>query len=148
MREATRWQFLDFPPDSLLFLAIGGLSGADVLGEGRIRWVVYISSSNRVVLPRIRLDSLPVKILSVSFCPLQIFSSIACGLGELVLVLSEVLVVLDGHIFCVVFNIDEFVIVSIFCVGVGFPHVFPSAVGAHGASDSHSNTYVEKFWKV
>ena len=42
----------------------------------------------------------------------------------------------DGHIFCVVFNIDEYVIVSIFCVGVGFPRVFLGAVGAHGASDS------------
>ena len=44
--------------------------------------------------------------------------------------------VLDGYIFCLVFNIDEFVIVSIFCVGVGFPRDFPGAVGAHGASDS------------
>ena len=42
----------------------------------------------------------------------------------------------DGHIFCVVFNMDEYVIVSIFCVGVGFPRVFLGAVGAHGASDS------------
>ena len=42
----------------------------------------------------------------------------------------------DGHIFCVVFNMDEYVIVSIFYVGVGFPRVFLGAVGAHGASDS------------
>ena len=34
--------------------------------------------------------------------------------------LSEVLVVLDGHIFCVVFNIDEYVIVSIFCAVLNF----------------------------
>ena len=51
---------------------------------------MYISSSNRVVLPRIRLDFLPVKMLSVSFCPFQSFSTIACVRGEQVLVLYEV----------------------------------------------------------
>jgi len=47
-----------------------------------IRWVVYIFSSIRVVLPRIRLDFLPVELTSVSFCPFQIFSTIASVRAE------------------------------------------------------------------
>jgi hypothetical protein len=71
-REATRRRFLDSLPDSPLFLAVGSLFfGTDVLGERRIRWVMYVSSSNRVVLPRIKLDFLPVEMSSVSFCPLS-----------------------------------------------------------------------------
>lgn len=68
--------------------------------------MLYISSSSRVVLPRLGLEFLPVKISSVSFCPFQSFPSIACVRGERVLVLSEVYVVLDGDIFCGGLNID------------------------------------------
>lgn len=85
---------------------------------------MYISSSNRVVLPKIRLDFLPVEMLSVSFCSFESFSTIACVRGERVLVLSEVHVVIDGDIFCGGLNIDGFVIDFIFCVGVRFPVIF------------------------
>ena len=85
---------------------------------------MYISSSNRVVLPRIRLDFLPVQMLSVSFCPFQSFSTIACVHGEQVLVLSEVHVVIDGDIFCGDLNIDGYIIDFIFCVGFWFPMIF------------------------
>nr|TKW35644.1 hypothetical protein SEVIR_2G388632v2 [Setaria viridis] len=62
--------------DSLLFLAVGGFFGADVLAERWIRWVMYISPSSRVVLVRLWLDFLLVKISSVSFCPFQSFFTI------------------------------------------------------------------------
>lgn len=97
---------------------------------------MYVSSSSIVVLPRIRLDFLPVDISSVSFYPFQSFSAIVCVRGERVLVLSEVHVVIDGDIFCGGLNIDGYVIDFIFCVGVQFPCVFLCAVGAHGANDS------------
>ena len=52
LREPTRPRiFFDSPPDSLLFLAVVDLFGADVLWERRIRWVMYIFSSIRIVLP-------------------------------------------------------------------------------------------------
>jgi len=63
--------------------------------------VMHISSSNRVVLPRIRLNFLSVEMLSVSFCPFQSFSTIACVRGERVPMLSDVLVVIDGVILAV-----------------------------------------------
>ena len=84
-REPTRRRFLDSPPDSLLFLAVGGLYGADVLGEQQIRWVMYISSSVRVVLPSLGLEFLPAELSTVSFCPFRSFSTIACVCGERVL---------------------------------------------------------------
>jgi len=58
--------------------------------------------------------------LSVSFCPFQSFSTIACVRDGRVLVLSEVHVVIDGDIFCEDLNIDGYVIDFIFCIGVWF----------------------------
>ena len=84
LREATRRRVLDFLPDSLLFLAVGGLYSADVLGEQRIRWVMYIFSPIRVVLPSLGLEFLLAELSTVSFCPFQSF-----------LALSEVLVVIN-----------------------------------------------------
>ena len=80
--EAPRRRFLDSPLGSPLFLAVGGLFGANVLGERWIRWVVYISSFIRVVLLSLGLNFLLVKISSVNFCPFQSFSNIVCVLGE------------------------------------------------------------------
>jgi hypothetical protein len=98
--------------------------------------VMYIPYSNRVVLHRLGLDFLPVKISSVSFCPFQSFSNIARVLGERVLVLSEVHVVLHGHILCVGLNVDGYVIDFIFYVNFRFRYDFLGVVGAYGASDS------------
>ena len=135
-REPTCRRFLDSPPDSLLFLAIGGLYGADVLGEQRIRWVMYIFSPIRVVLPSLGLEFLLAELSTVSFCPFRSFSTIACVCGERVLVLSEVHVVLNGDIFCGALNIDGFAIDFIFCIDVWFPCVSLGAVAAHGSKYS------------
>ena len=132
-----RRRFLDSSPDSLFFLTVGGLFGADVLGERRIlRWVMYISSPIRVVLPSLGSEFLLVELSTVSFCPFRSFSTIACVCGERVMVLSEVHVVLNGDIFCGALNIDGFAIDFIFCIDVWFPCVSLGAVAAHGSKDS------------
>ena len=47
-RPATSRRFSFPPPDSLALLAAGGPRGPGELGESGIRWMVYISSLNRV----------------------------------------------------------------------------------------------------
>lgn len=95
--------------------------------------MMYISSSIRLVLPRLGLDFLPMKTSSVSFCPFQSFSNIVCVLGERVLILSVVFVALDGFIFCVGFYIDGHVFNFSLWVDVRFSYIF---LGAFGAYDS------------
>ena len=106
------------------------------LGERRIRWVMYIFSSIRVVLPSLGLEFLPAELSTVSFCPFRSSSTIACVCGERVMVLSEVHVVLNGDIFCGALNIDGFAIDFIFCIDVWFRCVSLGAVAAHGSKYS------------